>query len=206
MNSLCKTAKTLDTVVKIFKTLVIIACVASLIATALVGCMLLFDWEASIIGEAGTSLVLGTVRLSIAPDFDMPIETLLYHFLLDAAMVLAMSVFALIAVKYIRTILLPMTEGEPFRDVVAINLKKLAWLTVIYGVVQFFLSGLEAFLVNTFYSDTMNALVNGSHVTAITFETESDGLTFLIVAGVLFLLSYVFRYAQELQKLSDETL
>ena len=63
-----------------------------------------------------------------------------------------------------------------------------------------------AFLVNTLYSDTMNALVNGSHVTAITFETESDGLTFLIVAGVLFLLSYVFRYAQELQKLSDETL
>ena len=76
MNSLCKTAKTLDTVVKIFKTLVIIACVASLIATALAGCMLLFDWEASIIGEAGTSLVLGTVRLSIAPDFNMPIETL----------------------------------------------------------------------------------------------------------------------------------
>jgi hypothetical protein len=31
-------------------------------------------------------------------------------------------------------------------------------------------------------------------------------MSFLLVAGVLFLLSYVFRYAEELQKLSDETL
>ncbi len=206
MERLCKTARTLDTVVRIFRTLVIIACVASLIATAVIGGILLFDWEASIIGEAETALVLGTVRLSIAPDFELPIDTLLHHFLVDVVMVLALSVFTLIAIKYVRAILLPMTEGEPFRDVVAVNFKKLAWLTIIYGVVRFFLAGLEAFLVNTLYSDTMHALVNGSYVTAVSFETESDGLTFLLVAGVLFLLSYVFRYAQELQKLSDETL
>lgn len=205
MKPLCKTAKTLDTVFKLFKTLVIIACAASLIAAAFIGCALLFDFGTDILGEADTALVLGSVRLSLSSEAELPLQTLMHHFLVDVVMILALSVFTLIAIRYIRTILHPMTEGEPFRDVVAVNLKKLAWLTIIYGVVQFFLDGVEGFLINNLYGDTLKELVSGSNITAITYENESQ-LTFLLVAGVLFLLSYVFRYAQELQKLSDETL
>ena len=45
----------------------------------------------------------------------------------------------------------------------------------------------------------------GSSITKVTFQHQWD-TTFLIVAVVVFVLSAVFRYGEELQQLSDETL
>lgn len=205
MNSLCKTAKILDTVVKLFRVLVFIACVASVIVAALIGGALLFDLESDILSFEDSILTFGNLKLTLSPNASLPVETLLYHALVDVAMTVVMSVFGLIAIRFIRSILHPMTEGEPFRDIVATNLKKLAWVTIIYGAVRFFLDGLESHLMNTLYADIMTDMVSTGIVSDVTYETQSD-LTFLLAAGVLFLLSYVFRYAQELQKLSDETL
>ncbi len=205
MERLRKTANTLDTIVCIFRVLVIIALVTVVVATALIGGAQLLDLDEDVMGEVNYTLELGSVKLDYMPDTRLPAYSLLSLFLVSALLFVVLCVFTLIVIKYIRRILHPMIEGEPFRDVVAVNLKKLAWLTVINGIVQFFLAGLESYLVRTFYSDTIHALIEGSKITGITYEAEAD-LTFLFIAGVLFLLSYVFRYAQELQKLSDETL
>lgn len=51
----------------------------------------------------------------------------------------------------------------------------------------------------------LSNLFIGSSITKVTFEHQWDN-TFLIVAIVVFILSGVFRYGEELQQLSDETL
>ncbi|MBR6826252.1 MAG: hypothetical protein IKM59_06860 [Oscillospiraceae bacterium] len=205
MKSLCKTAKALDTVFKIFRVFVIIALVASLVGALFVGGILLFDLDTELLGVQDVLLKLGPVTLTLAAADAVPLQSVLGASLADLAVLVILSVASLFAIKYIRAIVQPMTEGEPFRREASANLQKLAWLTVIYGVIRFFLDGLETFLVNHFYGQTLNQLVEGSGITKISYEIGSD-MTFLLVAGVLFLLSYVFRYAQELQKLSDETL
>ena len=205
MNSLCKTAKTLDTVFQIAKILLLIACIASAVAAIFAGALLLLGPDLENFGFVEQVLELGAVRLSIAPEFELPVENVLCHGLTSLGLLLVVSVFGLLAVKYIRNILTPMTEGEPFRSVVARNLKKLAWLSIVYTAVRFFLDGLESFLFGHFFGDTVAKLIEGSGITHISYDIESD-MSFLLVAGVLFLLSYVFRYAEELQKLSDETL
>ncbi len=205
MKSLQKTAKTLDTFFNLFKIVAIIASIASIVVIAFVGGALIFDWNLENLGETDQILKLGSVNLTLASGFEFPIKSVLYYSLVNIAMLLIMSVTTIIAIGYIRSILAPMSEGEPFRNIVALNLKKLAWVTILYGVVRFFLDGLETFLIGHFYGDTLSSLIEGSGIAHIAYESESD-MSFLLVAGVLFLLSYVFRYAQELQKLSDETL
>ena len=205
MERLQKTAKTLDTIVRVCKIFVIISLVASLVALSLMGVACLLDLDANILGEADYELELGSVKLSLSPELELPAYSDLYQILTSAVLALAMSLFALIAIKYILAILHPMTEGEPFRDTVAVNLKKLAWLTIIYGAVRFFLTGLEDFLITKAYADVISQLIDSRNVTHVSYEHKAD-MTFLLVAGVLFLLSHVFRYAQELQKQADETL
>ena len=205
MNSLKKTAKTLDTVFKLFKILLVIACVASIVVTAFVAAVLLFDVDTESLGMVDQILQLGDVQLTLAQGYSFSLDNVLYVSLVEMAVLVITAIAGLVAVGYIRTILHPMTEGEPFRNIVAVTLKKLAWLQIAYGVLRFFLDGAEAFLVTHFYADTLSELIEGSGISHIAYEKEGS-LGFLLVAGVLFLLSYVFRYAEELQKLSDETL
>ena len=51
----------------------------------------------------------------------------------------------------------------------------------------------------------LSELFLGSSITKVTFQHQWN-TTFLIVAVVVFILSAVFRYGEELQQLSDETL
>lgn len=48
-------------------------------------------------------------------------------------------------------------------------------------------------------------LFNPKYVTQIKFDIRIE-FSFLIFAALIYLLSYIFRYGQELQQLSDETL
>jgi hypothetical protein len=51
----------------------------------------------------------------------------------------------------------------------------------------------------------VTALFNTSVVTGYTYNGISD-VSFLAIAVVLFLLSYIFQYGENLQRESDETL
>ena len=50
-----------------------------------------------------------------------------------------------------------------------------------------------------------DVLLNTDYVTQIDFAFHPK-ISFLIVAALIYLLSFIFRYGQELQQLSDETL
>ena len=99
----------------------------------------------------------------------------------------------------IRRILAPMKEGQPFADGVADDLKKLAWTVLIFGLISAVWRFVSQVMVSTAMSGSLS--VNSHYAVG-----EVVNLDFLLVAAVLFLVSYIFRYGRELQVQSDETL
>ena len=58
---------------------------------------------------------------------------------------------------------------------------------------------------NTLTGYNLNELFLSDEITGVSVTYSCD-LSFLIYALVLFLMSFIFQYGSELQKLSDETL
>lgn len=108
-----------------------------------------------------------------------------------------------IGTRMIRKLLKPMKEGRPFDTSVADGLKKLGWLVLIGGIVETASElATEAVTARTY---DFTQLFNMNIISDITVNYSAD-VTFLIFAFVLFLLSYIFRYGEALQRESDETL
>lgn len=104
--------------------------------------------------------------------------------LFSAAMMYGLRIF--------RHILSPMKEGSPFAGSVSGDLRKLGWLTLIFGGAVILLSMvLQSAAAKIFVGRMM---------------TFSFDVSFLFVAAVLFLCSYIFRYGEALQQQADETL
>mgnify|MGYP004533583965 CR=1 FL=1 len=92
-------------------------------------------------------------------------------------------------------------DHTPFDVRVANHIKNLAKYTL--GIV---FNILEVCRV-MYFKQIINfdLLFNPKYVTQIKFDIRIE-LSFLIFAALIYLLSYIFRYGQELQQLSDETL
>lgn len=107
------------------------------------------------------------------------------------------------ALKVAQRILLPMKEGRPFEESVADNLKKLAIVTIGGGVFTGVLGIVNRVFLSKAY-DLQNLLA-APQVEKIEYMFDMD-LSFVYIGCVLLFLSYIFRYGQQLQQQSDETL
>ena len=105
--------------------------------------------------------------------------------------------------KYVREILQPMTEGKPFDSIVSRNLKKLATLSICLGILWNFIILAEQ-IVSVFLFDLPGLLIS-EKITHVNAQIQVD-LAFVVYWAILTLLSYVFRYGEQLQQLADETL
>ena len=106
---------------------------------------------------------------------------------------LALDAVALYGLHIFRRILRPMKEGQPFAETVSADMRRLGWLVLIAGGA---LSLIGLFNEQTITTPNDTLMV----------KTRQLDVTFLGVAAMLFLFSYIFRYGEELQRLSDETL
>lgn len=105
--------------------------------------------------------------------------------------------------KAFRKILAPMKSGRPFESGVSKNLKKVGWGILIGGFLGELVGVVARVLLIKAYSiDTLFA----SEVVAKTEFVFTMDLTFVLIACVIFFLSYIFTYGQALQQESDETL
>ena len=105
----------------------------------------------------------------------------------------ALDAVALYGLHIFRRILRPMKEGKPFAETVSADMRRLGWLVLIAG------GALS--LIGLFNEQTITTPNDTFMV-----KTHQLNVTFLGVAAMLFLFSYIFRYGEELQRLSDETL
>ena len=101
----------------------------------------------------------------------------------------------------LRKILASISQQRPFTGTASL-LKKLGWASVALAAVQ---NLFEYALIYMYESVDISQLFVGSPITEVHFRYVPD-FTYLILAAVLFILCTVFRYGEELQQLSDETL
>lgn len=203
MNNLSSTAKKLDKVFEIFGIVLFAVSIACIVLFVLIVAAYVLKLDPSMIGTNYENFDVGFLELTVASNY-APDKWLV---LLQAAITLVVS-FRLCydgrkGVGYVREILQPMKEEKPFDSIVSTNLKKLAHLSINLGILANIII-LSEQIITVFVYDLPSLLVS-EKITHVSGMFEVD-LTFLIYWAIFTLLSYVFRYGEDLQQLSDETL
>ena len=203
MNNLSNTAKKLDKVLEIAHIVLGALAIGFIVCVALIAVAYILKLDPAMIGTAYENFDIGFLELTIAENY-APDKWLV---LLQAAISLLVGCRLMYegrrGVGYIREILKPMKEEKTFDSVVSTNLKKLAKLSIVIGILYNIIV-LSEQIMTVFVYDLPGLLISDkiSHVGGM-FQID---LTFIAYWAVLLLLSYVFRYGEELQQLSDETL
>ena len=203
MNNLSNTAKKLDKIFEIVHIVFGALAIACIVGVALILIAYVLKLDPGMIGTGYDSFDIGFLELKVAEGY-APDKWLV---LLQAAITLAVSCRLCYdgrrGVGYIREILHPMTEEKPFDTIVSTNLKKLAKLSINLGILYNIII-LSEQIISVFVYDLPSLLIS-EKITHVSGMFNVD-LTFLIYWAILLLLSYVFRYGEQLQQLSDETL
>ena len=203
MNNLTNAAKKLDKVLEIAHIVLGALAIACIVGVALIGAAHLFQLDPDQIGVGYENFDIGFLELTVAEAY-APSKWLV---LVQASLILVtggrLAYAGREGIGYIREILHPMTEGKPFDSIVSTNLKKLAKLSIELGILYNILLLIDQ-IMTVFVYDIPGLLIS-EKITHVGGMFNID-LTFLIYWAFLMLLGYVFRYGEELQQLSDETL
>lgn len=203
MNNLTNTARKLDKVFEIAHIVFGALAIASIVGVALIAVAYIFKMDPTFIGTDYEQFDIGYLELEIAEAYAP-----------DKWLILAQAAFTLLVscrlfydgrrgLGYVREILKPMIDEKPFDSIVGTNLKKLAKLVIVIGILVNIII-LSEQIMTVFIYDLPGLLIS-EKITHVTGMFKID-LTFLIYWAILMLLSYVFRYGESLQQLSDETL
>ena len=203
MNKLTKTASTLRSIFTVAEKVLFALFIAAIVLIALITIGYVLKWSPDTIGTGYASLDIGFLELEIAEGFSPDKWTVLLQVAITLALGAICCVIGQRMIRSIVAILDPISQGQPFHAAISTQLKTLAVLTIILGVVMN-LFGIVDLVFTTFVYDLPSLLVSEkiSHA-GLNYTID---VSFLIYSGILLLLSYIFRYGTELQELSDETL
>ena len=196
-NRVIKSSKIIDRILRILQGFMI-----AFAAVSVIFIILSFAVGEKIVRDA-SCIELGNLSLylseSAIPDF----PSLRRGIVIDLAAVIVMCAVGWYLLYVIRSILKPMKEGRPFESGIAAKVRKLALTTLIGGAVievsRIFgtIAELKAY--------DLALLLNPENVQKFTCN-YSFNISFVVIAGILFFLSFVFQYGESLQQESDETL
>lgn len=194
MKKLTGTAKALDTIAHVLQVLCMVAAIMLAVAVVL---LLVFNIEAY---EFDSRIELGNFSFVLASVDPSAVHT---QFLWTAPPAIGGVLVMWLVLRLIRRLLAPMREGKPFDSSVSRNLRSLSWITLIGGAVCSLLKSIAEIAVYRIYD--FHSLFQNDLITGCTLNIAPD-MSFVLLFAILFLLSCVFRYGEELQKQSDETL
>ena len=199
MEQMMRTAKKLDTVFRILQWLTVGFGATAVLA---VGALTVVGLKNPAALSAGmvSRLNLGPVSLQLANGYTAGSQAILTYSWIILVMAGTSVLAAYFCFHYLRNILKPMEQGNPFHEDASRNLKKLAWVVLVLGIIRNLtnLAGGVAVLKLVDF-----AAFEAFNAATVHMEVE---LGFLLVFFGLLLLSYIFHYGATLQKLSDETL
>lgn len=202
MKDLIKTASILDKILHILYIATMVGAITCVVGLGIIAMGVVFDLPPHMIGTGFQNADLGNITISVAEDQMPAFSVILGKIAVEIALTLLCLLIARKMVACVRGILSPMKEGAPFHTGISANLKTLAIYSCIIGVTMNVKDILSNSLTVMAY-DLANVIVN-DQITHISITNVFD-LSFLFIAGILLLLNYVFRYGEELQQLSDET-
>ena len=203
MTEMKKTARILDKVFRVLEIMLKIALIACLASLGILAVGLFLQMDPNQIGTFSRSIELGFAELRLAEAF-IPDQRTVLLFAGAEVLVALLYVWAgRVAVRSVREVLAPMTQGEPFGGMVSEKLEKLSSLTLLLGILTEGIRMVEQIIMTNVME--IQSLLLSEKIAGVSLSFEPD-LTFLLVFAALRLLSYVFRYGEELQRQSDETL
>ena len=202
MNNLSNTAKKLDKVLEITHIVLGALAIACIVGVALIAVAYIFKMDPGMIGTNYESFDIGFLEFQLAEAYAPDKWLVLLHGALTLLVGCRLAYDSRRGVGYIREILAPMKDGNPFDCIVSTNLKKLAKLSITLGILYNIIL-LSEQIITVFVYDLPSLLLSEKivHIGGM-FQVD---LNFLFYWAILLLLSYVFRYGEDLQQLSDET-
>lgn len=195
MEKIKKTSRIIDRVLSVLFWLTAVIAVSAVVFFAVV--LLKGD---SVFSGADSEIILGNYRITLAETVSYQMRPISLISIINVALA---GAFTCYAIRVLKQIFQPMSQGLPFSCSVSKSIRKIAWVQLIYGIINVVL---ETITNAVFYRALdIASLFNPEKVTACNLSIVSDG-SFLIWFVVLLLLSRVFQYGETLQQLSDETL
>lgn len=206
MEKMMKTAKSLDKILKVLQNTIKYAMIAVVCVLLVLSVIAIVDPNA-IIAKGNYSLDLGRITVKLMDSYSpKDNSSVLIYSWLFCGFGAIIGVATYYALNQIRKLLKPMAEGNPFHHSVSDSFKKVAYASVVLGLV----SNLVSFLVTFNISRMLTSLNVYEYVLNGTFKSITINytfdLSFLIIFFILLLMSYIFQYGEELQQQVDETL
>ena len=200
MEKLMKTSKTVDTILKVvFKILQ----VAGIIIFVGVGICLVAEALGKLPAAELTAVSFGDVELEFAEPQIVDNSFMVIEMSTTLVMTLIAIAVTCYLIKVLRKVLTPMIAGQPFDGTASTNIKKLGIAMIAGGLIIDFIEVVGSNLA--FYMYDVAELFLSENIGKVTINGEISMGS--VLAGVLvIMLSYVFRYGEELQKQADETL
>lgn len=199
---IARTAKGLDKALRIIRGIILVGAVVCAAVLGVFTVVNVVSHGSTAVGNY-SAVDIGPLTFAltgeVAPDHN---AFLLYAWIMTAAAVAIIAVVCY-AIHIIRRILAPMTQGNPFHPTVGKEIRRLAFASLIIGVIQNIMGAVET--LNMLRVFDLNTLLQNSQIQSVTANFRYD-LGFFVVFFVLLLMSHIFTYGEELQKLSDETL
>ena len=150
------------------------------------------------------SLTLGNVELVLAETFNENISFLRAEAIAIVVPVVVSAVFFCYGIKILRKILACMIECKPFDGTVSVNIKRLGNLLVLASLVINVAGCVGNALI--YKVCNLNELLLSDAIVAVNTEFQLVDAKTLFLGVLVILLSYVFKYGEELQQQADETL
>lgn len=150
--------------------------------------------------EMETQLILGDYRLTLSEGLDWKHSPMTVA---SGISILLTAIFACYEISILKKIFRPMAEGLPFTGLISRSIRKVAWVELIYGLISIAINTVMNIII--YRSVDIPSLFAPDKVSACNISIRADG-GFIVWFIILMLLSHVFRYGEELQQLSDETL
>lgn len=206
MEKMMKTARGLDTFLKIVRKITLIALIvmASLTALTLVVYAVPGLLDADALSRGGQlSVSLGSVHLVLADGVSPDLQQSMGMLVVQALLGLLTGGLLWYGMGQLRQILAPMTQGRPFDAAISGNVRRIAFTFLVYGIV----ANVVQLVIGLLLAGSLElySLIDSGRVERMIIGADMD-FTFVAVFFLLLLFSYVFQYGAELQKLSDETL
>jgi hypothetical protein len=203
MEKLCNTSKRLAAFFRVLNIMLSVAAVTCLVGLCIIAAGYLFKLSPEQIGAGYENIHFGALKLTCAEGYAPDTDAVFLQLAIDMALAIVCLLLGKRCTKCICDILTPMTKGAPFHATASTNLKKLAVLSIIMGIAINCISIVSQYMAMRKFA--LAELLLSEKITHVTINYSFDP-SFLIFTAVLFLLSYVFRYGEKLQQLSDETL
>ena len=200
MEKLTRTSRVIDGFVKAFRGICFGFAIAAVVLLAVELVMPQAQFE-KFMTMSDMMVDFGVVEVHTARELTLhgPVRMTVALMLACAAIALALAAWGL---NLLHRVLVPMREGRPFDGSVSVTLRKLGWVTLFGGLGVELLSWAVSMLELRLYD--FSEIFLPEVVTGYTVNVPLGGA--LIAPVVILLLSHVFKYGEQLQKLSDETL